>query len=247
MKCATCGQAASKKCRKCQLVNYCNRSCQLKDWSKHKKMCKSISVFASNELPNEISMLTRSSISLGSFNERTRNVLSLSDEKKTQEVETSKCAEKTTEKTTDKISELPSDVNTQTMTAVSKTTSNENTQATQKNAIVKASLFFDLEEFVQLSTELELKTSKLIQVCKNLGNLPAFCNQKKIQDVATTFLHQITLILPMATLELRCWPLTNSMCNAEKARFYSFLSNQIENMTEDETDKFIADMIAHKK
>jgi hypothetical protein len=38
--CATCSAVdAPNQCGKCRLVNYCNRECQKKDWTKHKTYC----------------------------------------------------------------------------------------------------------------------------------------------------------------------------------------------------------------
>jgi hypothetical protein len=41
--CAECGiarGASLKTCKSCMLVKYCNANCQLRHWSKHKKICK---------------------------------------------------------------------------------------------------------------------------------------------------------------------------------------------------------------
>ncbi|KAK3579403.1 hypothetical protein CHS0354_029711 [Potamilus streckersoni] len=38
-KCAACGEAASKRCSRCQNEWYCRRECQVQHWSKHKKAC----------------------------------------------------------------------------------------------------------------------------------------------------------------------------------------------------------------
>ncbi|XP_038135980.1 zinc finger MYND domain-containing protein 10 [Cyprinodon tularosa] len=39
-KCGSCGKEASKRCSRCQIEWYCNRSCQVKHWPKHKKACQ---------------------------------------------------------------------------------------------------------------------------------------------------------------------------------------------------------------
>lgn len=40
--CQGCGKDSNlKKCSKCELVYYCSRSCQLKDWTKHRHICSS--------------------------------------------------------------------------------------------------------------------------------------------------------------------------------------------------------------
>ena len=37
--CETCGEQASKKCSRCHKVRYCKRTCQRKDWARHKSNC----------------------------------------------------------------------------------------------------------------------------------------------------------------------------------------------------------------
>ena len=40
--CGYCGYATKEtlsKCSKCKLIHYCNKDCQKKDWSRHKKEC----------------------------------------------------------------------------------------------------------------------------------------------------------------------------------------------------------------
>ncbi|CAL8353935.1 unnamed protein product [Gadus morhua 'NCC'] len=39
-KCGCCGGEATKRCSRCQGEWYCNRECQVKNWSKHKTACK---------------------------------------------------------------------------------------------------------------------------------------------------------------------------------------------------------------
>nr|XP_019957103.1 PREDICTED: zinc finger MYND domain-containing protein 10 [Paralichthys olivaceus] len=39
-KCGCCGKEAAKRCSHCQGEWYCNRECQVKHWSKHKKACQ---------------------------------------------------------------------------------------------------------------------------------------------------------------------------------------------------------------
>ena len=39
-KCKTCGINATKRCKNCQIVWYCSRTCQLNDWKNHQKNCK---------------------------------------------------------------------------------------------------------------------------------------------------------------------------------------------------------------
>lgn len=44
--CAACNSTKSlSRCSRCKKVSYCNRECQLKDWSRHKAMCNSVSPF----------------------------------------------------------------------------------------------------------------------------------------------------------------------------------------------------------
>ena len=40
-KCAACGSTASKFCKGCRCVIYCNAECQLAHWQKHREFCKS--------------------------------------------------------------------------------------------------------------------------------------------------------------------------------------------------------------
>ena len=40
--CGQCGQKSSSCCSRCQLVSYCSRDCQKKDWKTHKKVCKTL-------------------------------------------------------------------------------------------------------------------------------------------------------------------------------------------------------------
>ena len=40
--CGQCGQKSSSCCSRCQLVSYCSRECQKKDWKTHKKVCKTL-------------------------------------------------------------------------------------------------------------------------------------------------------------------------------------------------------------
>lgn len=46
-KCGECGEAAPKRCSRCQCEWYCRRECQVKNWPKHKKACDMI--FNANE------------------------------------------------------------------------------------------------------------------------------------------------------------------------------------------------------
>ncbi|MEN2496305.1 MAG: Zinc finger MYND domain-containing protein 10 [Marteilia pararefringens] len=39
-KCSTCFSHTSKRCGRCKSVWYCNRECQVKNWSKHKPQCR---------------------------------------------------------------------------------------------------------------------------------------------------------------------------------------------------------------
>ncbi|XP_067130962.1 zinc finger MYND domain-containing protein 10-like isoform X2 [Centruroides vittatus] len=39
-KCATCSNTAKKRCLRCGTQWYCRRECQVKDWPKHKNVCK---------------------------------------------------------------------------------------------------------------------------------------------------------------------------------------------------------------
>jgi hypothetical protein len=40
--CQTCGKEGYKKCSRCEEVYYCGRECQIKDWQKHKAVCRKI-------------------------------------------------------------------------------------------------------------------------------------------------------------------------------------------------------------
>ncbi|XP_034724715.1 zinc finger MYND domain-containing protein 10 [Etheostoma cragini] len=39
-KCGSCGKEATKRCSQCQGEWYCHRECQVKHWSKHKRVCQ---------------------------------------------------------------------------------------------------------------------------------------------------------------------------------------------------------------
>lgn len=40
-KCPSCDALEPRmRCSRCQIVSYCNRECQVKDWPKHKTTCK---------------------------------------------------------------------------------------------------------------------------------------------------------------------------------------------------------------
>ena len=39
-KCEECGDAATFRCSKCKIAWYCSRDCQLRQWKKHKPICK---------------------------------------------------------------------------------------------------------------------------------------------------------------------------------------------------------------
>lgn len=39
-KCEECGDPATMRCSKCKLAWYCSRDCQLRQWKKHKPICK---------------------------------------------------------------------------------------------------------------------------------------------------------------------------------------------------------------
>ncbi|XP_038666667.1 zinc finger MYND domain-containing protein 10 isoform X2 [Scyliorhinus canicula] len=45
-KCGFCGAVAAKRCSRCQVERYCQRECQVKHWSKHKKACDLMAVAA---------------------------------------------------------------------------------------------------------------------------------------------------------------------------------------------------------
>ena len=38
--CQTCGKEGFKRCSRCEAVYYCGRECQIKDWQKHKPICR---------------------------------------------------------------------------------------------------------------------------------------------------------------------------------------------------------------
>ena len=42
--CGQCSRPSKTKCSRCKLTYYCGVDCQKKDWSAHKKFCKSNSV-----------------------------------------------------------------------------------------------------------------------------------------------------------------------------------------------------------
>lgn len=37
-----CGNSASKFCGKCMVTKYCGKDCQIKDWTRHRKVCESL-------------------------------------------------------------------------------------------------------------------------------------------------------------------------------------------------------------
>jgi hypothetical protein len=37
--CANCGKYATVRCSRCDIARYCNKTCQKKNWEKHKKTC----------------------------------------------------------------------------------------------------------------------------------------------------------------------------------------------------------------
>ena len=39
-KCEECGDPATQRCSKCKSAWYCSRDCQLRQWKKHKPICK---------------------------------------------------------------------------------------------------------------------------------------------------------------------------------------------------------------
>lgn len=39
-KCEECGDPATQRCSKCKVAWYCSRDCQLRQWKKHKAICK---------------------------------------------------------------------------------------------------------------------------------------------------------------------------------------------------------------
>lgn len=41
-KCYYCGNSGGKLsyCSRCRMIKYCNKECQIKDWTNHKKTCK---------------------------------------------------------------------------------------------------------------------------------------------------------------------------------------------------------------
>ena len=42
--CGNCSQPSKTKCSRCKLIYYCGVDCQKKDWTSHKKFCKSNAV-----------------------------------------------------------------------------------------------------------------------------------------------------------------------------------------------------------
>ncbi|XP_072328254.1 zinc finger MYND domain-containing protein 10 isoform X3 [Scyliorhinus torazame] len=53
-KCGFCGAVAAKRCSRCQVERYCQRECQVKHWSKHKKACDLMAVAAKKKLNEEL-------------------------------------------------------------------------------------------------------------------------------------------------------------------------------------------------
>jgi len=48
-KCEECGDAATQRCSLCKLAWYCSRDCQLRQWKKHKPICKMFQESAKRE------------------------------------------------------------------------------------------------------------------------------------------------------------------------------------------------------
>ena len=48
-KCEECGDPATQRCSKCKLAWYCSRDCQLRQWKKHKPICKMFQESAKRE------------------------------------------------------------------------------------------------------------------------------------------------------------------------------------------------------
>jgi hypothetical protein len=49
-KCGNCGKLASQRCSRCSSSWYCQRSCQVKDWKKHQKLCDLINADRSTKI-----------------------------------------------------------------------------------------------------------------------------------------------------------------------------------------------------
>ena len=43
-KCGECGEPATQRCTACKNAWYCSRDCQLRQWKKHKAICKLITM-----------------------------------------------------------------------------------------------------------------------------------------------------------------------------------------------------------
>ena len=58
--CTVCGEEATRRCSRCKCAHYCDRTCQLKDWHRHKRMCApdvTCSVCLDNVSPDHVELL----------------------------------------------------------------------------------------------------------------------------------------------------------------------------------------------
>ena len=51
--CGSCNQPSKTKCSRCKLIYYCGVDCQKKDWTSHKKFCKSNAVIKKTDKPSK--------------------------------------------------------------------------------------------------------------------------------------------------------------------------------------------------